>query len=49
MKVIEKIKEWLSKDKRALWAATLSMVVMGLVAITYISPYENGMADLYIH
>lgn len=39
MKVIEKIKEWLSKDKRALWAATLSMVVMGLVAITYISPY----------
>ena len=49
MKVIDKIKEWLSKDKRALWTATLSMIVMGMIAIAYVSPYMAMRTGWPVH
>jgi hypothetical protein len=49
MDVLEKIKAWMSKDKRALWVATLSMVVMGIIAIAYISPYMAMRTGWPIH
>lgn len=40
MNMINKVKVWLSKDTRSLWLATFAMIVFGLIAVCYISPYQ---------